>query len=242
MDMTTQGDPARASRLKELRKKAGYDSARAAAASLGVAYSTYIAHENGSRGIPENAARQYARRFQTSFLELYYGEAAPGELVDAPVPGQIPVIAEIAAGAWVEAEQWHDVSDTIPFIPHPRFSQESQKALRVRGDSCDLIAADGAYVITVPLEMAIPHDGIEGLLREFKAKGRDLVVVVERMRGDFYEATLKALVQKPEGFQLEPRSSNPKWGKTIPFNEQMLLDGDDIRITRVMIGKYESTF
>lgn len=160
-------------------------------------------------------------------------------LIEVHSSGEIPVIGEIAAGVWQEAIEMLDTGESIPFIPHPRFPKDAQLALRVRGDSCDLIAQPGAYVNTVPLEMALPVDGLEGLLREFEAKGRDLIVVAERLRGGLVEATLKALVRDRAGYALEARSSNPKWAGKIPLTDDMLREGDETRIARVMIGKYE---
>lgn len=161
-------------------------------------------------------------------------------LIEVKSSGHIPVIGVIAAGVWLEAVEMLDTGETIPFIPHPRFPQDAQRALRVSGDSCDLVAADGAYVNTVPLEMALPSDGLEGLLRESEARGRDLIVVAERIRGGMVEATLKALVRDGDSYALEARSSNPKWSGKIALADESLRDGDEVRISRVMIGKYEA--
>ena len=55
-----------AARLKSSRKKAGFRSARDAAASLGVSYPTYAGHENGSRGIREADLIAYSKAFNVS--------------------------------------------------------------------------------------------------------------------------------------------------------------------------------
>lgn len=51
---------------------------------MGFAVSTYLAHENGSRGYPASKAFTYARKFKVREQWLLYGTGpAPGES-DAP--------------------------------------------------------------------------------------------------------------------------------------------------------------
>ena len=75
-------DPA--ARLRIARMRAGYSTAKDAAEALGLPVSTYIAHENGSRGYPAKRAEVYARKFKVREQWLLYGVGpAPGE-TDAP--------------------------------------------------------------------------------------------------------------------------------------------------------------
>ena len=70
-------DPA--SRLRVARLRAGYETAKDAAEALGFPVSTYLAHENGSRGYPAKKAYTYARRFKVREQWLLYGVGeAPG--------------------------------------------------------------------------------------------------------------------------------------------------------------------
>lgn len=70
-------DPA--DRLKVARLRAGFQTAKEAAESLGFPVSTYIGHENGSRGYSVKRASTYARRFKVSEQWLLYGTGkAPG--------------------------------------------------------------------------------------------------------------------------------------------------------------------
>lgn len=223
---------------------AGYESAAAAARAFGWNSNTYRAHEGGFNGLKKAAAEKYGAAFKVKPEWLMFGEAgASGSvaLIETGAGDAVPVIAEIAAGVWQEAEEMAASTETIPFIPHPRFPHAMQRALKIRGDSCDQIAPDGSYVNTVPLEAALPVDGLEGLLRQAEVAGRDLIVVAERNRSGLFEATLKALVRTPKGLHLEARSSNPRWTGTIPFRDEMLGEEDETRITRVVIGKYETT-
>lgn len=70
-------DPA--SRLRIARLRAGYETGIAAADALGMKHSTYLAHENGSRGYPAKKAYTYARKFKVREQWLLYGVGeAPG--------------------------------------------------------------------------------------------------------------------------------------------------------------------
>ena len=70
-------DPAE--RLKIARLRAGFDTAKEAAESLGFPVSTYIGHENGSRGYSAKRAFTYARKFKVPEQWLLYGTGkAPG--------------------------------------------------------------------------------------------------------------------------------------------------------------------
>jgi hypothetical protein len=66
--------PTPAARLKRARIAAGFEHAKDAAQSMGIAVSTYLGHENGSRGIPASRASLYARRFRISEQWLLYGK------------------------------------------------------------------------------------------------------------------------------------------------------------------------
>lgn len=70
-------------RLRDARAKAGFETAVEAADALGVARSTYIGHENGSRGFPASRAPLYARRFKVTEQWLLYGKDA-GESASEP--------------------------------------------------------------------------------------------------------------------------------------------------------------
>ena len=69
-----------AERLRIARMRAGFNTAKEAAEAMGFAVSTYIAHENGSRGYPAKKAYTYARKFKVKEQWLLYGVGeAPGD-------------------------------------------------------------------------------------------------------------------------------------------------------------------
>ena len=60
-------------RLKTARKAVGFSSAKDAAIALGISYPTYVAHENGNRGISRNTLELYAKRFYVTIDWLISG-------------------------------------------------------------------------------------------------------------------------------------------------------------------------
>lgn len=68
-----------AARLRIARLRAGYETGKDAAVSLGFPVSTYLSHENGSRGISAKRAAVYARKYKVREQWLLYGVGAgPG--------------------------------------------------------------------------------------------------------------------------------------------------------------------
>lgn len=71
-------DPAE--RLRIARLRAGFETGKDAADAMGVPVSTYLGHENGSRGYPAKKAALYARKFKVREQWLLYGVGeGPGE-------------------------------------------------------------------------------------------------------------------------------------------------------------------
>lgn len=68
-------DPAE--RLRIARLRAGFETAKEAAEALGFPVSTYLGHENGSRGISAKKAEIYARKYKVREQWLLYG-VGPG--------------------------------------------------------------------------------------------------------------------------------------------------------------------
>lgn len=70
-------------RLRIARLRAGFTTAKEAAEALGFPVSTYLGHENGSRGFPAKKAFTYARKFKVREQWLLYGVGpGPGETDD----------------------------------------------------------------------------------------------------------------------------------------------------------------
>jgi hypothetical protein len=70
-------DTKKAARLRQARKLANFDTAAEAARSMGLAYATYAAHENATRGFSDPEADRYARHFKIDVQWLLYGVGNP---------------------------------------------------------------------------------------------------------------------------------------------------------------------
>lgn len=71
-------DPAE--RLRVARLRAGFENGKDAAEAMGIPVSTYLGHENGSRGYTAKRAALYARRFKVREQWLLYGVGeGPGQ-------------------------------------------------------------------------------------------------------------------------------------------------------------------
>lgn len=78
---TRMTDPSE--RLRIARLRAGFSTGKEAAEAMGFPVSTYLAHENGSRGYPAKKAESYARKFKVREQWLLYGIGpGPGETDD----------------------------------------------------------------------------------------------------------------------------------------------------------------
>ena len=60
-------------RLKTARKAVGFSSAKDATIALGISYPTYVAHENGNRGINREALERYSKYFDVTIDWLISG-------------------------------------------------------------------------------------------------------------------------------------------------------------------------
>lgn len=186
-------------RLAEARKHSGYGSARDAAKALGVSYSTYAGHENGSRGIPRDAAEQYARRFKFSLDWLYTGVGAgPGEAVSPMEIKAVPLVSWISAGSLAETANV-DETDALNFAYAPDLDPSGDWiALRVDGRSMDKIS---------------PHDSIIFVNRKEKMLVPNGCYIISDGDGG---ATYKRY-RPPNKF--EPVSTKPEEFDTLTFDQ-----------------------
>lgn len=139
-----------------------------------------------------------------------------------------PVVGEIAAGFWMDADAW-DVSkyEDVPALPS-RFENLRQVAWKVLGTSMDLAGIhDGSFVITVPYYSARA------------ALTSSDIVVVEELDNGKVRRTVKQVYGMPGKFELRPRSSNPDHKPiVIPTDEEPASDGVTIRVVGLVIGTY----
>lgn len=131
-------------RLREARERAGYSSGTAAAEAFGWPASTYLGHENGSRGLRKNSAERYARAFGVSWSWLMGGK---DESASPVISSSIPVAGLIDPGAFRKAPP---ATGPIPELRMevPGFEHEGLRAweLARSKDHHFLITAPAGYL------------------------------------------------------------------------------------------------
>ena len=149
--MTTRGE-----RLREARKAAGYRSADAAAAAMGMAKATYGAHERaetpGGRDYGPDEAKRYSRKFKVEDIWLLTGKGRgpKGEVkgqdsfdralyldtLEAEQranKGTVPLVGYVGAGA--EAHFYAVSQSSLDPVPAPMNANDASVAVEIRGDS-----------------------------------------------------------------------------------------------------------
>lgn len=111
---------------------AGYDEPTEAARAFGWNISTYLSHENGTRGLRPPVAERYAKAFRVPAEWLLYARGR-GKAVAAEPPRTVPLVGYVAAGA----EAYFDTGAQGEFgrIQAPAGSTDETVAVEIRGDS-----------------------------------------------------------------------------------------------------------
>lgn len=212
-----------AERLQIARKAAGFSDAAEAAAALGVAYPTYAAHENASRGIRPEAATKYARRYRVSLDWLLEGKGAgpaqrqvkSGELE----PRMVYVKGYVQAGEWAETWEWGDDEVySVPVPDDPALRPFELHAAETRGPSMNKRYPEKTVLVFTDLIETGAHLEL----------GRRYIVERERADG-MREATVKTLWRDEAGkVWLLPESTDPRYQEPIP------IDGGEDDTVRVV--------
>jgi hypothetical protein len=105
-------------RLLEARRKAGYVTATEAADAHGWTVPTYLAHENGTRGVSMAKANLYARAYRVDLEWLITGRG-PSPDSDGTGATRAQIIRGIKlglkfAGVAADTSEWHDaIADAL---------------------------------------------------------------------------------------------------------------------------------
>lgn len=224
-----------AERLRDARKKAGFESASDAARELGWQTSTYIHHENGTRSFTVDAAKRYARayRVNAAWLLDLDGTARRGSgIVEFSNDNTVEVTGSVAAGVFHESSEWHPSERFRMAFGRSPFPTARRWGLRVDGFSMDVLFAPGTVLDCV----SIFDVGIE-------PQNGDLVIV-ERVNGaGDHELTVKEFRTDDDGrFWLVPRSTKPEYQTPIEIGApDRDFDGDDrVQVIAFVIGAYQS--
>jgi SOS-response transcriptional repressor LexA len=212
-------------RLREARIKAGYETAKGAAEAMGATVSTYIQHENGSRGFPASRAARYAKFFRVAPEWLLYGRGDGRAVAIEPELTALPLIGNIQAGAWMAVDDsGQEEPEMIPHAKDRAYPHAKQWLREVQGDSMNAVGI-------LPGDLA--H------LAEFFGAGLEdgMIVEVTRTRdgGALREITLKEVEVSPKGVILWPRSTNPRWKDPVRLNDDSGLD-ITVEVTGVLVA------
>lgn len=207
--------------IRELRKNAKMSQAKLAE-RIGTTQPQIFKLETGKIQLSKEWAERIGKVFDVEPSSLVFGE----NISQPPREVGLRVEGVVEAGHFRDVSLVEDNPDEREFIPvarDPRYPHANQYALRVSGDSMDLIAPDGSYVTCV----CWPDAGL--------ALENRMVLHVERHVGPLVENTLKRYVVKGGRKWLCPESSNEK-------HTDIEISGDDSAefiIKGLMLGRYE---
>lgn len=119
-------------RLQQAREKAGFDGPTDAAKAFGWNVVTYLAHENGTRGLRPAVAERYARAYHVSTDWILFGRGKGRDRVLNEKPITVPLVGYVGAGA--EAYFFSDQGE-IDRVPAPDGSSPDTVAVEIRGES-----------------------------------------------------------------------------------------------------------
>jgi phage repressor protein C with HTH and peptisase S24 domain len=157
-------------RLVEARRNAGFASASEAAQKFGWTVSTYLGHENGSRGITAEKAELYARAFRVSPEWLLYGSAKSLPKDGGTNPESEPVtmvpVYDVQASAGDGAFAVHE--DPVSSLVFParylrlftRSNPRDLAIISVKGDSMLPTLADDDVVMLDRSKRDLSYDGL----------------------------------------------------------------------------------
>ncbi|WP_198580508.1 XRE family transcriptional regulator [Methylorubrum sp. DB1722] len=153
-------------------------------------------------------------------------EAAKAATAAMP-PASLPVVGEVAAGRWLEADDHVDVPlyDPVPVQPDTRWPVEAQYGLVVRGTSLNRVAIDGDILACV-----------DAVTARYRPREDDLIIVeMTRNAGLLRQMTAKRYMRQGTHVELWPDSDDERWQSPIiiPLPEDglsSLIEDDDGRI------------
>lgn len=159
-------------------------------------------------------------------LDYLVGKQENKKIVSSRLPRGLSVAGTIQAGNWVDVSQAGLATPaTIPLAENPKYKGMKQYALKVKGESMNLFAPDGSYVICV----SYADLGID------IKQGMRIHIERSLADGQLVEATLKRVLIKDRKFILEPES-NLKQFQKITFDPKA---PDDVVIKGIVIGRYQ---
>lgn len=247
-------------RLRAAREAAGYKTAPAAAAALGIAPPTYMAHENGSRGFGRNVAR-YAKLFRVGPEWLMYGvkaaEAGAQPASAGPMDaGRLVKLDELRAyikdqesRPKASAMRMRDISRRVPVMGEvaaglwrdavPRLIGDAEEYLPIDVPGYERAQLTAMRVVGPSMDLVYPPGRYVVIAHPAEAGLRvGDYVVVERYKADLVEITLKEFVSEDGRIALWPRSSHPDFQTPIYLKDGGELDQTAPQIVGVVVADY----
>ena len=209
--MALDDDQAVLSRIQGRLEAVGL-SERGAAEKSGLSASAIRNFREGKSQSPRlDTLRKLAPTLQTTPEWLAFGvdaDIAKAMEESAALPyASLPVIGEVAAGRWLEADDHVDEPehDPVPVQPDPRWKPEDQYGLVVRGNSINRVALDGDILACV-----------NAVAARYVPREDDLVIVeMRRNAGLLRQRTAKRFMRQATHVELWPDSDDPRWQKPI---------------------------
>lgn len=149
---------ARAARLQQARKSAGFGGVKSASGKFKWNVNNYKAHESGRNGFGLVDAKKYAKAYKVSLQWLYFGIGAPEDVdIDPVVAVDVPLISWVSAGMLSEQQPVTDFGDfqTIPALDLP---DGEWIALRVVGDSMNKISPPESIIFVNRRDKRLVHN------------------------------------------------------------------------------------
>lgn len=165
-------------RLKKARRDAGFENAVDAARAFGWGVSTYVSHENGTRGLKPDVADRYAKAFKVPAEWLLFAKARKANEPQIK-PKTVPLVGYVGASA--EA-YFFDDQGRIDDVPAPDGASEETVAVEIRGDSLGALF-DRWLVFYDDVHRPVTADQINRLCVVGLADGRILIKKLQKSRG-----------------------------------------------------------
>jgi phage repressor protein C with HTH and peptisase S24 domain len=159
----------KAERLKQAREGAGFERAVDAARRFGWIESTYMGHENGSRGFKADTAHAYAGAFRVSPEWLLWGgnpqKDAIAETSAASRPTLVPVYDVEASAGHGAVVEYESIAYSLAFPPDylRRLTKADPRHLSiisVKGDSMEPTLKDDDIVMLDASKTSLSFDGL----------------------------------------------------------------------------------
>lgn len=165
-------------RLQKARRDAGFENAVDAARAFGWGLSTYISHENGTRGLKPDVAERYARAFRVPAEWLLLNK---GRKAASPTDRRrtVPLVGYVGAGA-----ETHFFGDHGPLdeVAAPEGATDETVAVEIRGDSLGALF-DRWVVYYDDVHRPVTPDQVGRLCVVGLSDGRILIKQIKRARG-----------------------------------------------------------